>query len=86
MPSRTDPKTLAHLSALKDHARHLLELDDQDTVLITELRCTEPGCPPLETVVAILAVGDAPRRWTVHLPLERVTPGDLTDALAGNPR
>ena len=86
MSSRTDPKTLAHLTALKDHTRHLLALDDQDTVLITELRCTEPGCPPLETVVAVLAVGDAPRRWTVHLPLDRVTSGDITDALAGTPR
>jgi hypothetical protein len=86
MPARTDPKALAHLTALKDHTRALLELGDQDTVLITELHCTEPGCPPLETVVAVLAAGYAPRRWTMHLPLNAVTPGDLTDALAKTPR
>lgn len=85
MPTRTTPEALAHLRALKDRARRVLALDDHDTVLITELHCTEPGCPPLETVIAVLAADREPRRWTVHRPLNEVTPGDIADALAHAP-
>jgi hypothetical protein len=86
MPPRTTPEALAHLTALKDRARSVLALDDQDTVLITELRCIEPRCPPLETVLAVLPTGREPRRWTVHLPLAEITPDVLADALAQAPR
>jgi hypothetical protein len=82
MPTRTTPEALTHLRVPKDHARRLLALDDQDTVLITELHCTEPGCPPLETVIAVLAPDWPPQRWTLHRPLNEVTPGEIADALA----
>jgi len=82
MPSRTTAEVLAHLAALKDHTRRLLALDDQDTVLISELRCAEPGCPPLETVVAVLSADHAPRRWTIHLPLDQVDPDEIGAALS----
>lgn len=32
-------------------------LAPDDTVLVTELRCHEPGCPPVETVIGILRPG-----------------------------
>ena len=86
MPSRTTPEALAHLTALKDHVRRVLELDDQDTVMITELRCIEPGCPPLETVLGVLPTGREPRRWTVHRALSEITPDVLADTLAQTPR
>jgi hypothetical protein len=34
--------------------RELLALPDEAQVLVTELTCSEPGCPPVETVIAIL--------------------------------
>jgi len=46
-----DPQRAA---ALKGWVREALELDAATTVLVTELRCREPGCPPLETVIAVL--------------------------------
>jgi hypothetical protein len=32
----------------------LWALSDDTTVMVTELECREPGCPPIETVVAVL--------------------------------
>src|ERR1700741_3660775 len=34
--------------------RRVLNLEDDAVVMISELRCSEPGCPPLETVIAVL--------------------------------
>jgi hypothetical protein len=31
-----------------------LALSEDTTVMVTELACKEPGCPPIETVIAVL--------------------------------
>ncbi|HEY7063457.1 MAG TPA: hypothetical protein VII06_18405 [Chloroflexota bacterium] len=46
-------------------------------VLVTELRCTEPGCPPLETVIAILDRPGAPRQHKLYKPLTEITQADV---------
>jgi hypothetical protein len=40
-------------------------------VMVTELRCSEPGCPPIETVIAILSKG-ANRQHKLHKRIEEV--------------
>lgn len=45
--------------------RAVVELDEEATVMVTELRCSEPGCPPFETVIAILGDG-ANRQHKLH--------------------
>jgi hypothetical protein len=82
--TRISPEARSHLAALKQHVRTELALDEQDSILITELNCTEPGCPPVETVIAVLPPGAEPRRWTVHHPLSELTPDLLTQALHEN--
>jgi hypothetical protein len=59
---------LAHIAALKQQARDVLTLGDHDSVLIHELCCAEPGCPPVESVVAVLSTDGSTRRWHVHRP------------------
>jgi hypothetical protein len=39
---------------VKDWIREFALVPDEFSILVTELKCTEPGCPPLETVVALL--------------------------------
>ncbi len=46
------------------------------TVMVTELRCTEPGCPALETVIAILDTPGQPRQHKLQKPLADVTISD----------
>jgi len=71
--------------ALKQLAHELLALDDDDVVMVTELQCTEPGCPPIETVIAVLRVG-ARRQIKIHKPLVEVTEADVRAAIAGEHR
>ncbi|MER5544100.1 hypothetical protein AB5L52_06465 [Streptomyces sp. CG4] len=66
---------------LKETVRTLLDLDDDTAVLIRQLACTEPGCPPLETVVVVLPMEGAARRWTLHRPADQITKDDLRAAL-----
>jgi hypothetical protein len=80
-----DARRTAAIRALKETARALLGAGDDDAVVVNELRCTEPGCPPIETVIALLRQGQAPRQVKVHKPAAEVTEHDLRAALEGHP-
>lgn len=74
-----------------DHARTVkgwvyatLDPSEESTVLVTELRCTEPGCPPLETVIAVLSPGNR-REVRVHAPLADITREQVEEALRRRP-
>lgn len=67
--------------ALKDAVREILGLGDRHTVMVQQLACAEPGCPPVETMVAVLAAGEPPRRWTIHKPLSDVAAHEVGTAL-----
>ncbi|MFF3580631.1 hypothetical protein [Streptomyces mirabilis] len=70
-----------HLSELKDAVRTLLGLDNDTAVIVRQLTCSEPGCPPLETVVAVVPMEGEAHRWTLHRPADRITENDLRATL-----
>jgi len=78
-PGRPGPSP--HLRELKETVRALLGLDEDTAVMVRELASTEPGCPPLETVVAVLPMDGEARRWTLHHPAEQITEAELRAAL-----
>jgi hypothetical protein len=65
---------------LKLQTQKLLGLSDDVTVSVTELSCREPGCPTVETVVAILGEGEKPTIARIHKPIPNVTPDELKAA------
>lgn len=76
-----DQGRTAAIRRLKEVARVLLNAGEDDAVVVNELACTEPGCPPIETVIALLRAGDAPRQLKVHKPAVEVTADDIQAAL-----
>jgi hypothetical protein len=80
---RNDERRSAAIRALKAAARTLFEAGEDDAVVVNELQCTEPGCPPIETVVALLRAGSEPRQVKVHKPAVEVTEEDLRVAIQG---
>lgn len=40
--------------SIKQWVTELLELAEHERVMVSELACHEPGCPPIETVVVVL--------------------------------
>ena len=62
---------------IKGWARELLAPGESATILVTELTCTEPGCPPVETVIAVLRGPGDTRQFKVHRPSAEVTRDDV---------
>ncbi len=63
--------------AIKEWAAEVFRLDADATVMVVELRCTEPGCPPMETVIAILDTPGKPVQHKIHKPLAEVSFADV---------
>jgi hypothetical protein len=61
---------------LKGWVTAALPAGDERTVLVTELTCTEPGCPPVETVIALIGQGE-PQQWKLHKPIAAITEDDV---------
>jgi hypothetical protein len=57
--------------------RERFRLEPAHTVLVTELVCGLPGCPPLETVIAFWTAADRRHHLKVFKPVSEVTPDDL---------
>lgn len=45
-------------------------------VMVTELKCTEAGCPPFDTVMALLREGNTDKR-VLHCMLTEVTEAEV---------
>ena len=69
-------------SKLKGWVRELMDLDESTHVMVSELRCREEGCPPVETVIALLPAGAVLRRFSIHQPAAAITRQNLATLLA----
>jgi len=78
--SREDPERRARKAEIKAWAAELLQAQPDDSIWVTELECTEPGCPPRETVVALLRPS-AQQTIKVHKALCEIGRDDLLQAL-----
>jgi hypothetical protein len=81
--SREDPERRARKAEVKAWAAELLAAQPEDTILVTELQCTEPGCPPIETVIALMRPG-VQQKLKVHKALSDIRREDLEQALHGH--
>ena len=74
----------AHLEAaerLKEWTRERFALSADDVVLVSESPCTDPGFPPMQTVVAFWSEGNATRHhYRVFKRLEAVEASDVPPA------
>ena len=65
----SDPQQLAQV---KSWVSEVFDLSEDISVMITQLQCTEEGCPPIETVIAIMETPGKPRQYKIHKPLAEV--------------
>lgn len=56
--------------------REVFEIGEETSLMVTELRCTEPGCPPIETVIAVLEESGT-RQYKVHKSAPDVSEEDI---------
>jgi len=70
-----------HVERIRNQVRDLLKLEEETPVLVTEWACAEPGCPPVETVIAVLDQPGLQRQFRIHKPLADVSPADVAISL-----
>jgi len=51
---------------LKAWVSALMDLSDNDTIMLAELACHDPGCPDLETVITVIRTDR--RRFVLRFP------------------
>lgn len=73
-PPQIDPDASVRI---KEWATQWFQVQADETVLVSQLRCSEVGCPPLETVIAVLGPGGPRRQHKVFKPAHAVTQHDL---------
>lgn len=74
---KRDPEHGQALERVRQWTRARFGLSDETTVLVTEVACGLPGCPPLETVIAFWTEGDRRHHWKVFKPVAEVSEDDL---------
>lgn len=75
-PPKISPTQLQQLKAWVYKA---LALDAAVPVSISQLKCTEPGCPPLETVIAVMT--QPPQTYKIHRPATEIEQADIANVL-----
>ncbi len=73
------------LARVKAWVRGFGGLSDEVSILVTELRCAESGCPPLETVIAVLDQPGQTRQYKIHKAMSDVSSLDVQAAISGKP-
>ena len=66
-----------HVDRIKSWAREIWGLGDEITIMVTELECREPGCPPIETVIAVLEGPGKTKQYKIHKTTDEVVRGDV---------
>jgi hypothetical protein len=78
--SRKSPAHLQALDQVKAWTRERFKLPETSAILVTEVACALPGCPPLETVVAFWTADGRAHRFKLFKPVEEVVNDDLPPA------
>lgn len=65
------------LERIAAQTRQRFRLGDEAVVLVAELDCTLPGCPPLDTVVVFWTPQGVRHRFKIFKPALQVTEEDL---------
>ena len=86
---RKGPAHIAALDRVRAWTRERFKLADALPVVVAEIACGLPGCPPIETVVAFWTEDDRRHQFKLFKPVEEVGSDDLPfawlkDALVSN--
>jgi hypothetical protein len=81
-PAR-EPSRGHRASEIADLVRAQLNLPEDAPLTVSQIACREPGCPPVETVIAMLST--PARRWTIPRPLSHIDDRSVIDLLTHSP-
>ncbi|SNS94900.1 hypothetical protein SAMN06265795_11034 [Noviherbaspirillum humi] len=75
--ARKSPAQLQALEAVRQWTSQRFSLLPDETVMVTEMACSLPGCPPLETVIAFWTADGKRHHYKIFKPALEVVEDDL---------
>jgi nitrate reductase delta subunit len=73
----------AALDRVRDWVRERFKLSEDETIMVSEVSCAIPGCPPLETVV-VFWTAQGRHHFKIFKPVAEVVEDDLPPAFMKN--
>jgi nitrate reductase molybdenum cofactor assembly chaperone NarJ/NarW len=74
--TKKGPGISAEQERVRTWTREHFNLGDEETIMVSELPCSDPGCPPVETNVVFWTQAGR-HQFKVYKPLAEVVPDDL---------
>ena len=71
------PEQLLALDQVREWTRLRFKLGEDAAILVAEIACALPGCPPIETVVAFWTDSDTRHHFKLFKPVAEVIEDDL---------
>jgi hypothetical protein len=81
--AKKDQQNGALTERVRDWTRQRFELTDDETVMVSEIACQVPGCPPIETHVVFWTAAGR-HHFKIFRPLAAVSEDDLPPAFMKN--
>ena len=75
--AKRNPEKGRRTQQIKAQVAELLELDQDATVIVTELNCQDNDCPEVETVIAIFRANQQEVQFRLHLGIEEITDAEV---------
>ena len=60
---------------IKQWIYQALQIDDEISISLSQLQCTEPGCPPIETVINVMT--NPVQQYKIHKPIAEIEYTDI---------
>ena len=80
---KKDHQNSALTERVRSWTRERFKLADDETVMVSEIACGMPGCPPIETHVVFWTAAGR-HHFKIFKPLAAVSEGDLPPAFMKN--
>ena len=77
--SSRGPRNSGRANEIKAQITAELGLNEEATVMVSELACTEDGCPPIETVIVVFRPAMEKLQFRLHRPMAEITAQDIHD-------
>lgn len=71
------PKATGDAQRIKSLVRAHVGVDDNVTLMVSELHCHEDGCPDVETVIAVMMGPDQRTSWKIQKPMVDIDADDI---------
>ena len=76
------PKATGDADRIKTLVRRHMDIADDVTLMVSELRCHEDGCPDIETVIAVMTGADQRQSWKIAKPMMQINEDDVSHLIS----